>query len=221
MGMLLQPQHRFASAEAGPSPTVLLLINWFNPLERDGAGARAQPALAAAQATARLKSRLVSMGVQCIYANDNQGLWRSDFRDLVANCRQRGGASAAIADLLAPRGNDMAIVKPRHSAFYETSLQLLLQQLGTREIVLAGLASEWCVLFTAMDAYERGYSMWVPQDCMASASEDEHSAAVHYMRDVLKLKVDAAEPAHRSTITAMRAASDTAAPRGAAVREHH
>lgn len=219
MGMRLQPQQRFAGADAGPSPTVLLLVDWINPLEHDGAEDLAQPALAAAQATARLKSRLASMGVQCIYANDNYGLWRSDFRDLVANCRQRGGASAAIADLLAPRSGDMAVVKPRHSAFYETPLQLLLQQLETREIVLAGLVSEWCVLFSAMDAYERGYSVWVPQDCMASASDDEHRAAVRYMRDVLKVKVDASETSPRRPLGARHAAS--AAPRGAAVREHH
>jgi len=195
MAMRLQPQQRFEGSEAGPSPCALLLVDWINPLDHDGAEALAPPALAAARATARLKSRLVSMGVQCIYANDNYGLWRSDFRELVANCRQRGGASAAIADLLAPRSNDMVVVKPRHSAFYETPLQLLLQQLEVREIVLAGLASEWCVLFTAMDAYERGYSVWVPQDCMASESREQHLSAVRYMRDVLRVKVDAAEPA--------------------------
>ena len=50
-------------------------------------------------------------------------------------------------------------------------------------IVLAGLASEWCVQFTAMDAYLRGYSVWVPQDCIASASEEDHAAAVRYLRD--------------------------------------
>jgi len=226
--MRLQPQQRFEGSDTGPSPCVLLLVDWINPLDHEGAEGLVQPALAAAKATARLKSRLAAMGVQCIYANDNYGLWRSDFRDLVAGCRQRGGASAAIADLLAPRSNDMAVVKPRHSAFYETPLQLLLQQLETREIVLAGLSSQWCVLFTAMDAYERGYSVWVPQDCIASESCDQHEAALRYMKDVLRLKVDAAEAgtARSGPPASMRAASALGslpaaygtAPRGAAAR---
>jgi len=207
MMMRLQPQQRFDGSNAGPSPCVLLLVDWINPLDREGADALVEPALAAAQVTARLKSRLVPMGVQCIYANDNYGLWRSDFRDLVAGCAQRGGASATISDLLAPRSSDMAVVKPRHSAFYETPLQLLLQQLETREIVLSGLASEWCVLFTAMDAYERGYSVWVPQDCIASESRERHAAAVRYMKDVLRVKVDAAEPVPPGRQTAARPAS--------------
>lgn len=208
MGMRQQPHQRFEGSDAGPSPSVLLLVDWINPLDHEGAQALAGPALAAARATARLKSRLVSMGVQCIYANDNYGLWRSDFHELVANCRERGGASAALAELLSPRSDDMAVVKPRHSAFYETPLQLLLQQLEAREIVLAGLASEWCVLFTAMDAYERGYSVWTPQDCIASESTEQHVAAVRYMRDVLGVKVDPSEPvAQRTTDMDFRSAN--------------
>lgn len=228
MGMRLQPQQRFEGSDTGPSPCVLLLVDWSNPLDHEGAEALAAPALAAARATAHLKSRLVSMGVQCIYANDNYGLWRSDFRDLVATCRQRGGASAAIAELLAPRSGDMAVVKPRHSAFYETPLQLLLQRLEAREIVLAGLASEWCVLFSAMDAYERGYSVWVPQDCIASGSREQHVAAVRYLEDVLQVKVDATEPsaARSGPAAAMRASNAPATlpglygagPRGAAAQ---
>lgn len=210
MSMRLQPQPRFDGAGGDPSPCVLLLVDWINPLDHEGADALAAPALLAAQATSRLKARLGSMGVQSIYANDNYGLWRSDFRDLVARCRRQGGTSAAITDLLAPHGGDMAVVKPRHSAFYETPLQLLLQQLETRELVLAGLASEWCVLFTAMDAYERGYSLWVPQDCIASSSPDQHATAVRYMQEVLRVKVDATEPVDRLLA---RNASSTVAKR--------
>jgi len=123
--------------------------------------------------------------VQSVYANDNYGVWRSDFRTLLRKCRERGGASADIAELLAPARGDIAVLKPRHSAFYETPLQVLLQQFKARELIVTGVATEWCVLFTAMDAYVRGFELTVPSDCTASGSSAQHASAVSYMRDVL------------------------------------
>jgi nicotinamidase-related amidase len=187
------------------------MVDWINPLDHADAESLRQPALEAACKTAALKARLGAAGVQMIYANDNYGVWRSDFRTLVRQCRERGGTSAAITDLLAPDENDIAVVKPRHSAFYETPLQLLLQQLNVREIVLSGVATEWCVLFTAMDAYVRGYTLRVPQDCIASASAERHRAASAYMSDVLGANVAASDDDDRLSSafgTAVRAAGE-------------
>jgi nicotinamidase-related amidase len=177
---------KFSGAPAaGPSPSVLLLVDWINPLDHQGAERLSAPALDAARSAARLKARLTRRGVQCVYANDNNGVWQSDFKTLLQHCRRRGGARAEIAALLEPQSSDIAVLKPRHSAFYETPLQLLLQQLRAREIIVSGLATEWCVLFTVMDAYVRGYSLRVPRDCSASASARRHDAAVSYMSEVL------------------------------------
>src|SRR5262245_36120542 len=82
-----------------------------------------------------------------IYANDNYCVWHSDFRQLLSYCRAGGGASRAIARLLSPQRNDIAVVKPRHLAFYETPLQVLLQQLKARELIITGVSTELCVLF--------------------------------------------------------------------------
>ncbi len=203
---------RFSGVPSSDNPRVLLMVDWINPLDHEDAESLRQPALEAARKAAALKARLGAGGVQTIYANDNYGVWRSDFRTLVQQCRQRGGTSASIAELLAPDGNDIAVVKPRHSAFYETPLQLLLQQLNVREIVLSGVATEWCVLFTAMDAYVRGYTLRVPQDCIASASAERHRAAIKYMSDVLGASVAPSDD-HDSVSSALgiavRAAGET------------
>jgi nicotinamidase-related amidase len=182
-------QPRFSGVPSSDNPRVLLMVDWINPLDHEDAERLQRPALEAARRAAALKARLRDAGVQTVYANDNYGVWRSDFRTLLKQCRQRGGTSAAITELLAPDGDDIAVVKPRHSAFYETPLQLLLQQQNVREIILSGVATEWCVLFTAMDAYVRGYSLRVPQDCIASASTERHRAAIAYMSDVLGANV--------------------------------
>jgi nicotinamidase-related amidase len=180
-------------ATAGPalaaSPTVLLLVDFINPLDFDGAAALAPQALAAARATAKLRRAAAGPGVQTLYANDNYGVWRSDFKAVLARCQARPGTPGTIARLLAPRRGDLTILKPRHSAFYATPLDLLLRQLRCKRLVITGIAADNCVLFSAMDAYVRGYSLWVPRDCVAAESDEAKVNALEHMRRVCKANV--------------------------------
>jgi nicotinamidase-related amidase len=187
---------RPASALAA-SPTVLVLVDFINPLDFDGADALAPSALAAAAATAQLRRHAAHAGVQTIYANDNYGLWRSDFKALWSRCRARPGAAGQLARRLEPRRRDLTILKPRHSAFYSTPLELLLRQLRCKRLVIAGIAADNCVLFTAMDAYLRGYALWVPQDCVAAETEDGKQGALQHMHRVLKASVQPSRPRAR------------------------
>lgn len=180
-----------AASTLAASPTVLLLVDFINPLDFDGADALAPSALAAARATDRLRREAARSGVQTLYANDNYGLWRSDFKAVLARCRARRGAAAEIAERLLPRRGDLTILKPRHSAFYATPLDLLLRQLRCKRLVIAGIAADNCVLFSAMDAYLRGYALWVPQDCVAAEGDDAKAGALAHMRRVLKASVRA------------------------------
>jgi nicotinamidase-related amidase len=182
---------RLSTTALAPSPTVLVLVDFINPLDFDGADALAPPALEAARATAALRRRGAREGVQTIYANDNYGVWRSDFKAVWARCRAKHGAAAAIARLLRPRRNDLTVLKPRQSAFYSTPLDLLLRQLRCKKLIVAGLAADNCVLFTAMDAYLRGYSLWVPHDCVAAESDRAKANALEHMRRALKASVRA------------------------------
>ena len=95
------------------SPRVLVLIDFINPLDFPGGEKLARPALRAARATARLRERLDPRGVAVIYANDNYGVWQSDFHSLVSRCLGRDDESGEIARLLAPRATDLTILKPR------------------------------------------------------------------------------------------------------------
>jgi nicotinamidase-related amidase len=172
-----------------PSPTVLVLVDFINPLDFDGAQSLAPPALDAARATAALRRRAARDGVQTIYANDNYGVWRSDFKAVWTRCSVMRGEPAEIARLLKPRPSDLTILKPRHSAFYSTPLDLLLRLLRCKKLIVAGLAADNCVLFTAMDAYLHGYSLWVPSDCTAAECEEAKQGALEHMRRVLKANV--------------------------------
>jgi nicotinamidase-related amidase len=173
----------------GSSKTVLLLVDFVNPLEFDGAETLAPSALVAARRTASLRRRLAAEGFRTVYANDNYGMWTSDFRALWKSCAARRGPAGQIAKALKPTSKDFTLLKPRHSAFYATPLDILLKQLRCKRLVVTGIAADSCVLFSAMDAYLRDFSLWVPADCIAAETADARDKALEQMARVLKADV--------------------------------
>jgi nicotinamidase-related amidase len=168
------------------SHTVLLLIDFINPLDFPGAEDLAPHALKAAQATADLKRSLSKAGVPSIYANDNYGRWQSDFDSLVTHCASKNPIAAKMADILYPGKNDLTILKPKHSAFYGSPLGLLLAQMQAVELIVAGLATDICVQLTAMDGFLRGFKIRVPSDCTAAESPVYKRQALQYMERVFE-----------------------------------
>jgi nicotinamidase-related amidase len=166
--------------------TTLLLIDFINDLEFEGGEELLPHALHAAQRTAALKNRVAALGTPVVYVNDHFGQWRSDFRQVVERCTREGIRGKPIVELLKPTPNDYFILKPKHSAFYSTPLDLLLESLQTRALILTGLAADVCVLFTANDAYVRKFELFVPEDCIASQDEGRKQRALRYMEEVLK-----------------------------------
>lgn len=180
------PADGLAATRLPASERVLLLVDFINPLRFPGAEQLAGPALEAARATATLKERLAAERVATIYANDNYGVWQSDFHSLVSGCLGMEGPPGEIARLLYPQARDLTILKPRHSAFFASPLELLLSEMQTRELIICGLATDICVQLTAMDAFLREYRVWVPADCNAAESREDKEAALAYMAGVLK-----------------------------------
>lgn len=190
MGAVFVSAPSMQPAKVPRSPRVLVLIDYINPLNFPGAEKLARPALVAARATARLRDTLEAQKVAVVYANDNYGIWQSDFQSLVAQCCARDDISGEIARLLAPRPRDVTLLKPRHSAFYCSALELLLKEMGARDLILAGLATDMCVQMTAADAFLRGFEgVWVPSDCTAAETPQAKASSLKYMRDVLKCDV--------------------------------
>lgn len=138
-----------------------------------------------AENVAVLKKRAQAAGVPVIYVNDNFGKWQSDFTKLLEHCQSKSSKGSEIARLLAPDERDYAILKPKHSGFYSTTLDLLLKHFNTKKIVLAGLSTDICVLFTASDAYLRDFQIVVPRDCTAAVDPLEHEHALKYIERVL------------------------------------
>jgi nicotinamidase-related amidase len=171
------------------SEIALLLIDVINDLEFEGGEDLFRNALPAAKNIARLKERARQAGVPVIYVNDNFGKWRSDFKRIVGHCLQENVRGQAIAELLKPEDDDYFVLKPKHSGFFSTALDLLLEHLGARTLVLTGIAGNNCVLFTANDAYLRDYKLIIPRDCTASIKQEDNDDAMRQMKKVLKADI--------------------------------
>ncbi len=162
--------------------SALIIIDMINALDFPGGAGLLRQALPAARRIARLKRRLKAESIPAIYVNDNFTQWREDFGQLVAICSQDNVLGAPLARTLPPEEDDYVILKPQHSAFYNTPLEVLLRQLGVSRVILAGIAGDSCVLASALAARMRGFVPVVPQDCTASNTAARNRNAIAVMR---------------------------------------
>jgi nicotinamidase-related amidase len=175
------------------SPVVLILIDVINDLEFPEGEQLLDFALPMARRLADLKQRAADAGVPAVYVNDNFGRWRSDFNAHVEHCLHDGVRGQPLAEILQPGEHDYFVLKPKHSGFYSTSLDILLAYLRAETLVLTGMATNICVLFTANDAYMRDLHIVVPSDCVAANTQEESDHALDQMRRVLKADVRRSE----------------------------
>ncbi|MHA3771323.1 cysteine hydrolase family protein [Verrucomicrobiota bacterium sgz303538] len=164
----------------------LVLIDVINDLEFPEGDQMLLAACDMAKKIAALKSRAVQAGIPVVYVNDNFGRWQSDFHKQVQHCLHDDVRGKPIAETLLPTDKDYFVLKPKHSGFYSTSLDVLLDYLGTRTLIVTGIAGNSCVLYTANDAYMRDFHIIVPSDCVVSNTEQENEYALDQMRKSLK-----------------------------------
>lgn len=168
------------------SRQALLLIDVINHLDFPEGTELLRFAVPMAENLAALADRARAAGTPVIYVNDNFGHWRSDFRATIDHCLHVDVPGRVIAQLLLPKPSDYFVLKPRHSAFYSTTLETLLRHLEIDTLIVTGIAGNICVLFTAYDAYLRGYRVIIPSDCIASNSQTDSDNALAAMRKVIK-----------------------------------
>lgn len=170
--------------------TCLLIIDMVNEFTFEGADGLFPSIEQTAHNIAALKQRMKEAQLPAVYVNDNFGKWRSDFRKLVGRCLQEGCRGKKIAQILSPEENDYFVLKPKHSGFYGTPLELLLDHLGVQRVIITGVAGDNCVFFTAADAYMREFDIVIPSDCTISIDPQANRSALAHMRETLKADTD-------------------------------
>lgn len=165
------------------SATALLVIDVFSDWQFPDAEALAAAADGFAPALGRLQARCRDAGVAVVYVNDNAGAWISDAPGLVSRAAAATPAGARIVAHAGPRPGDLFVLKPKHSAFYATPLDLLLRHLAAKRLLLAGVAAEHCVALTAREAHMRDYDVTVLRDLVGGVTpvgcRDALDALVH------------------------------------------
>jgi nicotinamidase-related amidase len=169
--------------------TALLLIDVINDFEFENGEELLQLALPVGKRIAQLKAKAKEIGIPAIYANDNFGKWQSDLKKIVSHCLEDNVRGRPFVELLLPDDDDYFVLKPKHSGFFSTTLELLLEHLGAKSLILTGIAGNNCVLFTANDAYMRDFKLFVPSDCVISETREENEYALKQMEKVLKADI--------------------------------
>ena len=169
--------------------TALLLIDVINDLAFPGSEVLVAQAEPMALRLAALKRRAAAAGVPVVYVNDNFGQWRSDFRQTVTHCTARSSPGRLVSQRLRPTGRDYFVLKPKHSGFFDTTLDTLLGSLRIRRVILTGIAGNICVLFTANDAHMRDLKVYAPADCIVSNTVADNEHALRQIETVMKGRV--------------------------------
>jgi|SRR5688572_24509309 len=187
------------------SATALLLIDVINDMEFDGGEQLLKHALPMAERIATLKTKARELKIPIIYVNDNLGKWRSDFKQTLEHVLQDGCRGKPVAEMLKPDDDDYFVLKPKHSGFFSTTLDLLLEYLQARTLILTGIAGNNCVLATANDAYMRDFKLLVPEDCVVSIEGQDNDYALKQMQKVLKADIS---PSTRLDLASLQVARE-------------
>src|SRR4030095_5271417 len=153
---------------------------------------------------ARLAERAREARVPVLYVNDNFGRWQSDWRKVIRHCLAPEAPGRRIVELLQPREQDYFVLKPKHSGFFSTTLDLLLVDIGVETVLLGGVATDICILFTANDAYMRDYDVIVPRDCVAANTRQRTDFTLRQIREVLRGRTPSARSLTRPVLRALR-----------------
>lgn len=165
---------------------VLLLVDVINDLDFPQNEYLVSRCMPLARRISELKDHCRKAGIPVIYANDNKGRWRSDVEKVVAEAQREGAPGRDFVRTLVPGPDDYVVLKPKHSVFLGTPLDLLLESIGAHTIILAGLTTNACVLVSAGELYVRGFRLFVPRDCVEALTPDVQGPALKLMEESYK-----------------------------------
>lgn len=161
------------------SRTALIVIDMINAYDFPDAEKLVPSAEQAVPRIEQLIAEAPDKDMPVIYVNDNFGHWKSNRDDLVEEALK--GDQRDLVEPIKPGDESLFVVKARHSIFYQTPLEYLLNQEDVGNLILTGQVTEQCILYSALDAYIRHFDVRVPPDAVAHIHENLADAALTMM----------------------------------------
>jgi nicotinamidase-related amidase len=164
---------------AGSAGTALIVVDMLNPYrhaEAERLASRVSDALPGIQT---LLSRAAEAELPIVYVNDNYGDWNSSAEELAENALS--GAHPELVEPVLPPDRHSFVIKARHSIFYGTPLEYLLDQMAVDRLVLCGQVTEQCIFYSALDAHVRHFKVAVAPDGVAAIYDHLAKAALELM----------------------------------------
>src|SRR5687767_1989726 len=163
----------------GEGRSALIVVDMLNRYEYD---VSIQLAKSVADSVAPIRALIAKAGeeqVPLVYVNDNYGDWNTSAAKLAE--RAMSGKHPELVQPLLPPHDAAFLLKARHSIFFGTPLEYVLDSLEVDRLVLTGQVTEQCILYSALDAYVRHFRVVVPRDAVAHIHRHLAESALEMM----------------------------------------
>jgi nicotinamidase-related amidase len=167
--------------------TALIVVDMLNPYDHEDADKLVESVEQAIDPVRRLIDRAAAEDVDVIYVNDNYNDWSSSQEELAR--RALDGRRPDLIDPILPPDDASFVIKARHSVFYGTPLEHLLHEREIDHLVLCGQVTEQCILYSALDAYVRRFSVGVASDAVAHIDPVLADAALQMMERNMRAQI--------------------------------
>lgn len=124
-----------------------------------------------------------AQGIPVIYTNDSHHPFDKEFKVWGPHAVE-GTPGAQIIDALKPEACDFIVPKKTYSAFYCTTLELLLRELGVDTVVITGWQADCCCRHTSADAFFRGFDIVVPKETTDTTTEEGYVGGLEYIKNI-------------------------------------
>ncbi|PZP61976.1 MAG: hypothetical protein DI597_08325 [Pseudoxanthomonas spadix] len=170
--------------------TALIIVDIFNPFDFPGAQALWRRTLDIAPNLRALIAAFVRAEAPIVYANDDICHGCATVEALIGAARRRSPWSDTLVTRLAPLPPGQVVLKDAHSGFRRTALSERLRGQGIERVVVSGIATDLCVLATAIDASAEDYDVWIPADAAQAEDDAKHARAIRILEASFKLSTD-------------------------------
>jgi len=125
-------------------------------------------------------------GLPLVFTQDWHSPEDDEFAVWGRHCVEYTRGAELIDELAEVEERAFVVRKTRYTAFFETELEAHLRKKGIKKLIIVGVATNICVLHTAIDASLRGFEIIIPEDCVAALSDYGQEYSLYHIKNVLK-----------------------------------